>query len=70
MGAASWNGRERVVSATEGQQLVVAALAAARPDEAVGQDAAFEEGVGTCQVTCAAVAAALGYEAVTACSLL
>jgi hypothetical protein len=31
--------------ATEGQQLVVAAFAAAQPQEAVGQDAAFEEGV-------------------------
>ncbi len=31
--------------AAEGQQLVVAALAAAQPQEAVGQDAALEEGV-------------------------
>ena len=31
--------------AAEGDELVVAALAAAQPQEAVGQDAAFEEGV-------------------------
>ncbi len=31
--------------ATEGQQLVVPAIPAAQPQEAVGQDAAFEEGV-------------------------
>ena len=31
--------------AAEGDQLVVAAVAAAQPQEAVGQDAAFEEGV-------------------------
>jgi hypothetical protein len=31
--------------AAEGQQLVVAAFAAAQPEHAVGQDAALEEGV-------------------------
>ena len=36
---------EPAALAAEGQQLVVAALAAAQPQEAVGQDAALEEGV-------------------------
>jgi hypothetical protein len=38
-------GTEPAAFAAEGQQLVVAALAAAQPQEAVGQDAALEEGV-------------------------
>ena len=33
-----------VTPSTEGDQLVVAAVAAAQPQEAVGQDAAFEKG--------------------------
>ena len=41
-------GRQRLLEAAgsvRGDQLVVAAVAAAQPQEAVGQDAAFEEGV-------------------------
>ena len=38
-------GTETTPLATEGDQLVVAAVGAAQPQEAVGQDAAFEEGV-------------------------
>jgi hypothetical protein len=41
---AAWR-EETAALAAEGQQLVVAALAAAQPEEAMGQDAAFEEGV-------------------------
>jgi hypothetical protein len=36
---------QNAVLAAEGQPLVGAAFAAAQPQEAVGQDAAFEEGV-------------------------
>jgi hypothetical protein len=45
MRRAPHDGLQPATLAAEGQQLVVAALAAAHPQEALRQDAALEEGV-------------------------
>lgn len=45
MRRAPHDGMQAEELAAEGQQLIVAALAAAQPEEAMRQDAALEEGV-------------------------